>query len=797
MSNLKYKHTAYTSAQWASLNPVIVENEIVIESDTKRTKIGNGISTYNELEYADANSVGNSLGSIKPTDAAPTPARNGNYTFSIGGNKPAWLTAEAGVTTVKAGDGVAVVYTAPSGYSYTHVDTGSAYESRLNGFFVKENDFPLEGVYSTGDLFVTSDNWRSKELKISAGDTLKIRAYSDSPARVAVFKNLNGDIILSVIANDVSVVSAQEFEIIAPVNSFSVVISTFYANVSDSYYQILSAIDKYSDQIIGGKKTFSTSPSVPIPILDADATPRSYVNNMVGKSYAQYNDFVTNGVYINGVWSVSSSWKSKTIDITEGKTIDYVLHSTNNAALITFLNSSNAIISSIMSAAVGIDVVQAATIIVPVNAVKAVITTHLDYVASSNYKVLVSNTDIFVRKTGTAKIYIVDKTKTLDAANNIYPTIAGALAVATGIDTIKLFGSESSPYNEFHLTLPDGITIIGIGTPWIKGEQLASETVDNILNLSTLEAYNGFTLENLLITCKNARYPIHADFSNGNTIKNVRNCRFIHYGNKEAYDYQVANSGNPTGIVRGMSAWGGGTKSGDKVYIDGCYFESPMRAFSTHNNTNFNLTNGASIVKVINSKMISHGIDRDGSNLSFLVPIHVQSLTSNANDRVIFENCEANGYINFESAPTQNVYLDILGLKQIWNNAGGGLGIYDDWNSLNVNWYPFVKGEIRAFKNMNIAALTRGKAVKRSGVGIDLFTSSDNINDFFGVLMQDATPGKSADVKMSGYIPIKYLNGNNTIANGSDISVDATGAFVANSTFIVMKAEDNSNVKIR
>lgn len=69
-------------------------------------------------------SIGGSLGSIKPTDAAPTPARNGNYTFSIGGNKPAWLTAEAKVTTVKAGDGVAVVYTAPDNYSYTHVDVG-------------------------------------------------------------------------------------------------------------------------------------------------------------------------------------------------------------------------------------------------------------------------------------------------------------------------------------------------------------------------------------------------------------------------------------------------------------------------------------------------------------------------------------------------------------------------------------------------------------------------------------------------------------------------------------------------
>ena len=72
-------------------------------------------------------STGGSLGSIKPTDAAPTPARNGNYTFSIGGNKPAWLTAEAGVTEVKAGDGVAVVYAAPSSYTYTHVNVSSEF----------------------------------------------------------------------------------------------------------------------------------------------------------------------------------------------------------------------------------------------------------------------------------------------------------------------------------------------------------------------------------------------------------------------------------------------------------------------------------------------------------------------------------------------------------------------------------------------------------------------------------------------------------------------------------------------
>lgn len=81
------------------------------------------------------------LGTIKPTDAAPTPARNGNYTFSIGGNKPAWLTAEAGVTTVKAGDGVAVVYTAPSTYTYTHVNmaSGSITTKELKNWFINES----------------------------------------------------------------------------------------------------------------------------------------------------------------------------------------------------------------------------------------------------------------------------------------------------------------------------------------------------------------------------------------------------------------------------------------------------------------------------------------------------------------------------------------------------------------------------------------------------------------------------------------------------------------------------------
>lgn len=101
-------------------------------------------------EVTDAVLSAGQLGPIKPTDAAPTPARNGNYVFSIGGNKPAWLTSEAGVTTVKAGDGVAVVYTAPNGYAYTHVDMSSefALKNEIANEFNKNKWLDLLGKQS-------------------------------------------------------------------------------------------------------------------------------------------------------------------------------------------------------------------------------------------------------------------------------------------------------------------------------------------------------------------------------------------------------------------------------------------------------------------------------------------------------------------------------------------------------------------------------------------------------------------------------------------------------------------------
>lgn len=40
-----------TQAQWSSANPVLADGEIVVETDTRQVKIGNGTTAYNLLPY--------------------------------------------------------------------------------------------------------------------------------------------------------------------------------------------------------------------------------------------------------------------------------------------------------------------------------------------------------------------------------------------------------------------------------------------------------------------------------------------------------------------------------------------------------------------------------------------------------------------------------------------------------------------------------------------------------------------------------------------------------------------------
>jgi len=40
-----------TAAEWAAANPILAEREFVIETDTSKSKIGNGVDHWNDLPY--------------------------------------------------------------------------------------------------------------------------------------------------------------------------------------------------------------------------------------------------------------------------------------------------------------------------------------------------------------------------------------------------------------------------------------------------------------------------------------------------------------------------------------------------------------------------------------------------------------------------------------------------------------------------------------------------------------------------------------------------------------------------
>ena len=53
----RVQHPVYTAAALKAKNPVLLEGEIVYESDTTLHKVGDGVTPWNALAYADLRTV--------------------------------------------------------------------------------------------------------------------------------------------------------------------------------------------------------------------------------------------------------------------------------------------------------------------------------------------------------------------------------------------------------------------------------------------------------------------------------------------------------------------------------------------------------------------------------------------------------------------------------------------------------------------------------------------------------------------------------------------------------------------
>lgn len=273
------------------------------------------------------------------------------------------------------------------------------------------------------------------------------------------------------------------------------------------------------------------------------------------------------------------------------------------------------------------------------------------------------------------------------------------------------------------LEVTDGIKLVGIGDKSnvvIHGELSLSYAQDRRSAISTLNMFANSSLENLTVTSRNIRYPIHDDFGNNkNTVRNVKNCRFINYAGADGLEGQ---------------AYGLGTNSGQILNFENCYFEPN---FIYHNNANFE---NKSIVNMYNCAIIK------SLNLW------------DFNSGVMNE-------LNLYSTNYGRINYDFNG------NHGQNIMIYGYCNSHNMIIVP--PGVIYNLdecerKKIHYGA-SKGKCMKMSSVH-GTFETVEATNDYksvFGILLQDTTEDDYGIVQTDGYIST------NTI--GIDVSTLTVG----------------------
>lgn len=85
--NARYRHPCRTAAQWSSSNPVLLAGEVGYESDTGKSKVGDGVKTWNELEYTGMNKVDKVDGKGLSTEDYTTAEKNKLAGIEAGANK--------------------------------------------------------------------------------------------------------------------------------------------------------------------------------------------------------------------------------------------------------------------------------------------------------------------------------------------------------------------------------------------------------------------------------------------------------------------------------------------------------------------------------------------------------------------------------------------------------------------------------------------------------------------------------------------------------------------------------------
>lgn len=180
-------------------------------------------------------------------------------------------------------------------------------------------------------------------------------------------------------------------------------------------------------------------------------------------------------------------------------------------------------------------------------------------------------------KVGTDKPYQTIK-QALDAVVGSGPNRIYTLVLDDGTHDFSMLGDRLPDY--VHIKSASGEPTRCI----IRGDVPDSADDNTITQTSTINVSRNNNFEGITVTGRNCRYVIH-DESNGvdrNWTRLVKNCRFIHYGNKGARDYRNQHGGDASQVWQVTRAWGEGASEGSYSQYDNCYFESPVQPWYVH-----------------------------------------------------------------------------------------------------------------------------------------------------------------------------------------------------------------------
>jgi len=518
------------------------------------------------------------------------------------------------------------------------------------------------------------------------------------------------------------------------------------------------------------------------------------------KTLQELKEFPKFGIYISSGWIDTIAYSSNIIAVEAGESINYGLRLPFSAFnLVTFTDGTDTgtanIISVVSSSDVGSGTTQIGTAIVPAGATHAFIGTQTNLIPNSYYTYSARSLfyDVVTIQTITVDINGVE-----DIPNLVFTDIATALTYA---DYGTVINIAAGVYEENNLRPVKGVSLIGADkdTTIIQGYLPEDSTTALVNATSTIDAHYTSKLQNLTITAQNMRYPVHSD---GGTVENTieaDNCKIIHLGNYELWSYRDTNSipapNDAASTFRAMSCFGSGTKSGDIKIIRNSYLESQLRCLSTHNLSGQTST---SITIWEDNEVISHGIDVDGSQLEFNIPYYIESQDSGHSDVVIINRCTGGDYICYLDTLAHQVITNVQNLKTIYNTAGAGYSIVDQIEDCDPEFYGINQKGITNYQNNSASTIDRGSALKASGDGVELMTSSDSVDDFLGVSLQDIAPTAYADCITKGYLLRKYMLGleSTTINEGDEIGVQTDGSFDVDTGVIVATASTDENVII-